>query len=380
MIKREILDLIKAKQTIQDNRKILSLARFHNGFPKEESTWFPKIPDLEKEFEILKKEIKERIIENDNAKDTYKKLTNNCKHEVRMNYYEDVEFDISFYTRKSCKCVFCNKEIYSNSHEKWEESININKRHVNLPYKYRSFCGKDVGIYKEDAYTENDIINIIYTILQNKNDDDEIDFIEEFSKLNLKYCEIENKKIRPEYFVLIIGGSNEEFINKSFYIKKFNQPSGLIFLEYFKDLLNTKVEFINNYDYIESETIKSRKQDNVKLQGYGSIKNLERILTEEKNIPFNLVINLSDLYTFSIDDNQLNAIKYYLNLKDIFPNSKIINIHNLNEDELENMNSLIKEQEYAHINGDTFYHLEDGKIITTDFEDTCNTFRKVLKK
>lgn len=376
MIKREILDLIKAKQTIQDNRKILSLARFHNGFPKEENTWFPRIPDLEKEFETLKKELKERINETEKAQETYNRITSKCKHEIRMNYYTETDFG----NYMCCKCLFCDKKILDNSHEQWEESININKRYVKLLNRYYTDCDGCQDIYKEDAYIEEDVINIIYSILQNKDDDEEIDFIEEFNKLNLKYCEIENKKIRPEYYVLIIGGSNEEFINKSFYIKKFNQPTGLIFLDYFKDLLNTKVEFINNFDYIESETIKSRKQDNVKLQGYSSNKNLESILKKEKNIPFNLVIDLSDLYTFSIDNNQINAIKYHLNLKDIFPNSKIINIHNLNDDELENINNLVKEQEYAYVKGNTFYHLEDGKVITTDFEDTCNNFRKILKK
>ena len=376
MIKREILDLIKAKQTIQDNRKILSLARFHNGFPKEENTWFPRIPDLEKEFETLKKELKERINETEKAQETYKKIASNCKHEIRINYYTETGLGIYMFS----KCIFCDKKIHDHSHEQWEESININKRYVKLLNRYYTDCDGCHDIYKEDAYIEEDVINIIYSILQNKDDDEEIDFIEEFNKLNLKYCEIENKKIRPEYYVLIIGGSNEEFINKSFYIKKFNQPTGLIFLDYFKDLLNTKVEFINNFDYIESETIKSRKQDNVKLQGYSSNKNLESILKKEKNIPFNLVIDLSDLYTFSIDNNQINAIKYHLNLKDIFPNSKIINIHNLNDDELENINNLVKEQEYAYVKGNTFYQLEDGKVITTDFEDTCNNFRKILKK
>ena len=372
MIKKEIIDLIKSKQTIQDNRKILSMARFH----KEEKEWFPRIEGLEKEFEVLKKELKEKIIETEKAKDTYNKIICNCKHEVRMNYYSENGFS----PRNTCKCIFCNKTIYNDSHEKWEESININKRYVKLLYRYYTDCDGFQDIYKEDAYIEEDVINIINAILQNKDDDEEIDFIEEFGKLNLKYCEIENKKIRLEYYVLIIGGSNEEFINKSFYIKKFNQPTGLIFLDYFKDLLNTKVEFINNFDYIESETIKSRKQDNVKLQGYGSIKKLKDILTEEKNIPFNLIINLSDLYTFNIDNNQLNAFKYHLNLKDIFPNSKIINIHSLSDNELKNINSLIKEQEYAYVKGNTFYHLEDGKVITTDFEDTCNNFRKILKK
>ena len=376
MIKREILDLIKAKKTIQDNKKILSLARFHNGFPKEENTWFPIIPDLEKEFETLKKELKERINETEKAQETYNRITSKCNHEVRMSYY--IENDFGNYMCSNC--LFCDKKILDNSHEKWEESININKRYVKLFNRYYTDCDGCQDIYKEYAYIEEDVINIIYSILQNKDDDEEIDFIEEFNKLNLKYCEIENKKIRPEYYVLIIGGSNEEFINKSFYIKKFNQPTGLIFLDYFKDLLNTKVEFINNFDYIESETIKSRKQDNVKLQGYSSNKNLESILKKEKNIPFNLIINLSDLYTFNIDNNQLNAFKYHLNLKDIFPNSKIINIHSLSDNELKNINSLIKEQEYAYVKGNTFYHLEDGKVITTDFEDTCNTFRKILKK
>ena len=382
MKKREILDLIKAKNKIQDNKKILSLARFHNGFPKEENTWFPRIPDLEKEFEVLKKELKERIIETHNAKDTYNRITSKCKHEVRMSYYIETDFGGCM----CCKCLFCDKEIFASSHEKWEESININKRYVKLRYKYNideTCYGSDNDlIYKEDAYTKEDIMNIIYSILQNKDDDEEIDFIEEFGKLNLKYCEIENKKIRPEYYVLIIGGSNEEYI-KDFIIKKIHHPAGLVFLHYFKDLLNTKVEFINNYEMMNNNAIKSIKQENkanLKFQEYSTIQNLEYILKEEKKVPFNLIINWTKLYTFNIVDNQIKATKYTLDLKELFPNSTIINIHSLTDDELANINNLVKEQEYAHIRGNTFYHLEDGKVITTNFEDTCNNFRKILKK
>ena len=107
-------------------------------------------------------------------------------------------------------CLFCGKKIYEESDKRWEESININSRYVSFLYKYDSYNdGYHTHHFTlKDAYSKADVISLIRNVLLDKEDDEEIDFIEEFSKLDLVNCDIVNKKIKPEYYVLIIGGFN----------------------------------------------------------------------------------------------------------------------------------------------------------------------------
>lgn len=380
MKKMEILNLINAKKVIQKNKKLLSLITSKYDILLSEEHWFPNIPELSNEFDILKKELKEALCETEQMIVEYNKLTKKCKHEVRLEHS-------GIFNSRYYQCIFCGKNINGVNNEKWEESININRRCVNLLYKY--YCDEDgyEEILKEDAYTYEDIIDIIEKILQNKEMDEEIDLVDEFKNLNLKHCSINDKKLKLEYYVLIIGGTNKQYIDEKFYLSKINSLDSIEFLKYFKDMLNTKVALIDNSSIINGnhcQKIQEEKNPNLKFWKYGTIKEFLDLLKEIEDIPFQLIINLSELYTYKIVDNKIIKEKYQLNLKEIFPNSYIINIDEMSNVDIELITSFLK----SHIDVDkqylcrnhNYYYLEKDEIVETNLDGVCNIMRKVLKK
>ena len=77
MKKKEIIDFFEAIEAINNNEKILGFIEY-----KAEDKWFPKIDDLEKDFDILKKELKERRNQTNEAYKIYNSFICNCKHEI----------------------------------------------------------------------------------------------------------------------------------------------------------------------------------------------------------------------------------------------------------------------------------------------------------
>ena len=75
MKKMEILNLINAKKVIQKNKELLSLITSKYDILLSEEHWFPNIPELSNEFDILKKELKETLCETEQMKVEYNKLT-----------------------------------------------------------------------------------------------------------------------------------------------------------------------------------------------------------------------------------------------------------------------------------------------------------------
>ena len=379
MTKREILNLINAKRIIQKNKELLSIITNGHGFLWNEKFWFPNIPELLNEFDILKKELKETLSESEQMEEVYNNLTENCKHEVRL------EFHGSWYAHY--ECIFCGKSISMENYEKWEESINVNRHCVNLLYKY--YCDEDgyEEVLKEDAYTYDDVINIIEKALQDKDFDKEVDLVNEFKKINLNHCIINDKKLKSEYYVLIIGGNNRQYIEDNFYLSKINILDSIGFLKYFKDMLNTKVALIDNsktIDGIRCAKMEEEKNSNLQFWKYDTIKEILDLLKEEVGIPFNLIVNLSELYTYKVVNNEIIKEKYELGLKEIFPNSYIVNISDMSNKDIEFITELLKK--YINIDKQSiyrnhnYYRLEEGEIVESNLDGVCNIMRKVLKR
>ena len=110
-----------------------------------------------------------------------------CTHDVRLTHY-------GLFT-DSYKCVLCDEYIESDNNVTWNLSKNRNKYCVNLIAKYQE--GEDYG-YVSEGYTKEDVYKIILNILKNRGDDEDIDLIQEFKKLNLKNCDINEEKKKPE--------------------------------------------------------------------------------------------------------------------------------------------------------------------------------------
>lgn len=327
MKKSEILKLIEVNKIIKNNSDILSITKEkgEDHFPKDKKYWFPDIEELKEEFEILREEVQEALDET-NACKTYIQ-NSNCNHDVRLEHY-------GLFGSHS-KCIFCGKFIEGKNYCNFEYSINRNKYCVTLVAKYQD--DDDYG-YVSDGYTNEQVYEIILNLLKDKDMDEEVDLIQEFKKLNLHNCKINDEKKVNENYILIIGGTNKKFIDKDTYIVSLNSNISAEYVKYFSGLLNTRVELIDNTETLGNLELKKMFDDNhryLKFTSYKTKEELEKELLRQKDIPFKVIIDLSNLYEYKIYNDAVSKENVELNLSEYFPNSHIVKINDSDNNKLQ---------------------------------------------
>lgn len=364
MKKKDIINLIKAKEKVYKNKDLISIIKNQYHYI-DEKYWFPDIPELEKYFNILKKELKQAKNETEEALNIIK--SSQCTHDVRLDYN-------SIYN-----CVICGKNIHSNNYHSFKESIHRNKHAVTFQSKYQ---------WDEDGYkyeikngkTEQEVWNIIFEILKNYNDEDEVDLVLEFSKLNLYNVSINLEQRKKENYILIISGSNIEYIDNNLNLTKKVNLDCTEFFNFFTSLLNTRVAIVdNNFSY------DNQVYDENYVVNYTTLNSLENSLIWLKDVTFNLIIDVSELYDYEIKDNKIITKNHDLNLKMLFPNSYIIKITNFNSNNLKYIKDFLlnckKNNQMSIINlNKNFYYLGNDSLQEKDLDSTCNYIKKFIKK
>lgn len=372
MKKREIINLIEANRKIIENKDLVNMTKETTqlGFTYNRKIWLPNVEELKEEFEILKSEILDAI----NITEENEKIIkeSKCSHEIRLEYWDCFT--------SSYKCIFCGNYVSSDNDVTFGHSINRNRRTVTFVAKDQD---KDII---EEGFTEEDVYKLIIEILKDKDDDEEIDLVNEFKKLNLPKCEIDERKKVNENFILIIGGTNKENLENGTYITTNVSHINSEFIKYFRGLLYTKIETIENEEYLNSSEFKksfSNTDFDLKLTQYNTIEELIKALNYEKEIPFKIIIDMTNLYSYKIKDNKLIKEKQVLNLSEIFPNSYIIKIEDLSKKELEEIKTILmnmkQENESYGYDGETYYYLEEGELEETDLNGTLKRIKKLLR-
>lgn len=369
MKKKDLLKLIEAKQKIIDNKKLVDFIGTRN-----DDKLFSEINVLKNEFNILKKELIDAREDTKQAKDVINSF--DCNHDVRLNKF--------WLFGSTSYCIFCDKGITSDNNCNWEYSKSRNKYCVILDDRDQD---DDDGYYMiEDGYTITKVFEIILDIIKDKEDEEEIDLIQEFKKLNLERCVVNDQKKVKENYILIISGSNKQYIDKQSFIHQKGLEVGLDFVDYFYGLLNTKVELIDNTEFLENKKLQqkiSSYNDSIKFKSYDTIEELTRTLNYQKEVPFKIIIDLSELYNYKIENNSIVKEKSNINLREIFPNSHIIKIENLSKKGLEELSNFLKENKdinnvYAY-QDKKYHYLENDEIKKDDLENTCEKVKRLLK-
>lgn len=343
MRKKEIIRLIDENNAIKAHRDLLSTIRgetYWSSFYYDEKYWFPDIPEFKEYFKVLKKELLEAKKETEEAVETIQK--SECSHEVRLKHH-------SLFSSTN-QCVLCGKNVSSDNLISFQESSYRNKHTVTFVDRYQE---DDDGSYiVKTGKTKEEVYNMILKILKDHEDEEEIDLIEEFSKLNLQNVEINKEKRKQENYILIIGGTNIEHLDSEseIFVSKEKSSSSLDVFKYFLSLLNTKVAVIERKETIEQENFKDIEQNHsrVWIDQYTTFGYLKTALFQVRNVPFKLIIDLSEIYDYKIEDNKIIQTVHDLNLSERFPNSHIVKI------------SDFKDQE--------------------ELERTCNHMKKLLRK
>lgn len=383
MKKKDIIELINA------NIKCLDNVNFVKEYDWKLDRYFNRILSLSRDVEldkwvnILNEEIKEGVSlynEGESVINNYKK---SCTHEVRLSYS-------SCFFSHTC-CIFCNESIAGNNVITGcsYDDKNRNKYCVSFPGKDTD---EDGHFY--DGYDKKMTYSIILDIIKNKEDDVEIDLVQEFKKLNLDECKINEEKIEKEFNILIIGGANTLNIGNGAKIKRDINLNSIKLSLALSDDQNIYVDLIDSKDNIDRYEIKEKLKllDNFRYSYYEDIHTLEKILDERKNIPYDLIIDFSDLYNYEIKEGKIIQTKHNINLNNIFENSENIRIENvnLNEHQLllyikEKLNNYSYYYANPSYNKDRYYFLyndsvfKNERLISNSLNDIYVKVKKLVK-
>ena len=372
MRKKDIINLVNAKRIIKENSGLLEPIKTYDGYLKEEE-WVPNIEKYKEQFNILKKEIRDTLKETIQAQTIIDGIK--CNHEVRLSHY--VTFGSKY------ECVFCGKTVNSDNLIDWFQSNYRNKHTVSFYEKYQE---DEEGCYlNENGKTKEEVIDMVLRILEKYNDEDEVDLINEFSKLKVSGMEINKEPKKEENYVLIIGGTNLMYLdtNQGIYVKKNYKSSTIDFLNYFSQLLNTKIAIIENTDtLIGKEYIEHQKNNYLKFYNYNNLNELNSYISNLKSIPFKVIIDLTDLYDYQVNNYMFSSSPYDLNLKELFPHSSIIKVPKLSSKSLQELKEFLllqKNTTYVNVDKD-YYSLNENEITKTDLEETCQNIKVLLRK
>ncbi len=372
MKKKDIINLINAKKAIEKNSDLLKSIKTYNGYLKEEE-WLPYSEKYKEQFNILKKELLDALKETKEAENIVDNTK--CNHEVRLKH---CGFLWSEY-----ECVICGKNASSDNLVDWFQSFYRNNYTVSFNNKYQNY--EDVYYTYEDGKTKEEVINMILKLLAKYNDEDEVDLVNEFSKLKISGMDINKEPRKEENYILIIGGTNTMCLdsNEEIYVKKNYKSSTIDFLHFFNQLLNTKIAIIENSNTLmRKEFIKQEKNKYLKFCNYNTLIELHNNISNLKTVPFKLIIDLTDLYDYQFNNDVFSIKKYILNLKEFFPSCQIIKIPKLSSKSLQELKEFLLSQKittYANIDED-YYYINDNEVSKANLEEACQNIKSLLRK
>ena len=381
MKKKDIVNLINSNLTLIKNKELLSTIKVNmqHDIYQNSSLWYPNSPKFNKSFEVLKQELLQVKTDSTNAKETISDLKCRCTHDVRLRYYSTSFSDNV--------CVLCGENTSSDNCQNFKESAFRNKHTVTFDSKNQE---DDNSIYEIDTgKNTEEVLLMINDIIKDYNDEDDIDLVAEFTKLKLKNIEINSETRRKEKYILIIGGTNKEFIDESSenYITKQSQLSSYPFYKYFISLLNTKVAVLDTKETILVIDYNGKKDDAINsLDYYINIESLKYKLKSLRSVSFDLIINLSDLNEYIVENGKIIPKHYEINLFDIFPNSQIVNINKtMASSDLKEIKEILtsNNQSMVYTKSDIeilFYYLEENILISNNLPETCNYLKKLVRK
>lgn len=377
MKKREIVNLIEF------NIKILEGNRY-------KSISIPKFDELKEELDVLKTEVQEGIKSSEEAKKKIKEC--NCDHSVRFSYPGGFGYTCND------KCIFCGKGFEADNIVHGNtiyEDMNRNRYCVRFTTNY--FYDED--FYCDNAYSECEVYALLLKIIEDIDDDEEIDFVQLLKNLNIKDCEVDERRKEKTNYILIVSGSNKYNINDRGYITCERIPLIGDFVSLFTSIPNVRIELLDNEESFKdkkfTDKIDVNNVRNMRCANYETIEELKKELDNEKDVPFDIIIDMSSLYDYKIDNSKIISEKVDINFKEIFPNSYVIKIDDFGSREQADILEILKEQllkyneAYSYIKpkkncfrkekGD-FYKVDGNSVGTTDVNDVFKGLRRVLVK
>lgn len=379
MRKREIVNLIELNKMVLEGNKYKKIV-------------IPKFDELNDELDILKNEVEEGIKASEEAKDEIKKY--NCDHNVRFSYPGGWGY------MRDDECVFCGKKFAADNVHRGDtiyDDVNRNRYCVRFTTNYVYDC----DFYCDNAYSEREIYDLLLKIIEGIDDEEEIDFVQLLKNLNIKDCEVDERRKEKTHYILIISGSNKYSIGGRGYITCDRIPLLPDFASLFTSIPNVRIELLDNEESFKdkkfTDKIDINKVRNMRCTSYETIEELKKELNSEKDVPFDIIIDMSSLYYYKIDNGNIISEKVDINFKEIFPDSYVIKIDDYGSREQVEILEILKDkllgynEAYGYIKPkinysmyrreeEDFYKVNGDSLGITDVNDVYKGLRRVLVK
>ena len=277
------------------------------------------VEELQSDMDVLKQEIKERIQKKDEAQE-FLKSGFCCNHPVRyLHYNHDFPHE---------KCLLCgqdylpaSKKRISTIHDVFEIESNPKKAVFLEKYVYDLVPFAPVDIEDDPAYTEDEVMSILQNMVDDLPDGD-FDLVDEIEKRNYAYCNI----IKPtsKRFILVLAGSNEEYLNEDTYVKGNSIVNPKKLIDYFTDLYNVCIQLVCDYGTSGYYDFHVEEPGKLFIKNYSSLKDFQETINSLKKIPFSLVIDATNLKEVKFKNHCVYSKPYHLNIPTLFPNAEVI--------------------------------------------------------
>ena len=271
---------------------------------------YPDIEELQEEFTIIDKEFKQ-IKEARRKYEEY--IKQNEEEAKRINCTHPILFKNVFELGSECHCALCNQDP-SEGRNRVSLIRYDSECEIHGPYTLSTYNEKKREFYR--------LYCIIKNMLQDKDDEEDIDFTQLFNKTyedyNIGEIEIDYSYEKEDtYKVLVICGSNQISI-QGIDIKKENNSD------------NTVIDFLNNMDNCIID----------KVSSFQTIEELKEKLKSVSTEDYDIVIDISRLFTYQIDHQDIKIVDVVLDIASYFPNSTILTTRTI-EDKI-NMYEVLK--------------------------------------
>ena len=324
------------------------------------------VPEISEDLKIIRKDLTEIFKK---AAEAYKCIDNHkCAHEIRLTQYG---------LGTTHKCIFCLDRVYGDDVINWDSSSYRNKYCVNLDAYSQPEYDSDLA----DGYVEEQVYDIILNIIKDKSEDEEIDLVKEFSKLNLKRCEVIMEEVKKESRVLVIGGTNKQFVDKVSYFTSYSSKVAQEIALYFSGILDVKVLLVDSKEQDKSDLNGYR---DLRVVEYDDIHDIRRILAQyAKGAVFDLIVDVSHLCTYTVDNGKLAVKNERIEFDKLFPGVQVIKIDDFSKLSLSDIEDHMKSEDYnaSYVYGnDNLYYNHGENVECVEKKEGFSRIRKEIKK
>lgn len=267
----------------------------------------PDISEIDELCKVLYNEMETFYDEKIFLYNELKQYQSVCNHTVKFFYGGPFG--------KSCKCALCG----------------LSSRNL-LYYEENNFLRYSADfILSDDEETFNDeleIYKMLLTKIKEFNDEDEIDFVKVLKDFKYNKMDVNSVRKLKIYNILVLGGTNTIEIDDNTYIKKNNLCNSIEVLNRFLGIPGVYITLLDNY--IPSELSKY-DLDSYRMFKYNTYEEFKQKLDELKSIKFNVVVDITNLFSYEIVDGKIVTKKENIQLDGLFNNSEIIKLDSMED-------------------------------------------------